>query len=90
MTQHYFPVGTGGGGVVAFQIIKTDDKKFKVGQGVAMPGIHEPPEVIGGSNETEFTALGAANSKTYILLELTLDEGDQSITAAEIVISELF
>tara|TARA_B110001469_G_C9643085_1_gene323984 strand:+ start:1130 stop:1651 length:522 start_codon:yes stop_codon:yes gene_type:complete len=86
------PVGTGdtiqegGGGGASeanygfFEIIKTDDNEFKVAFGVVNDTV-EPPEVIGGSNETEFDTSG---NLTYVYLKLTLDVGDQSVTTAEI------
>ena len=63
-----------------FEIIKTDDNKFKVSFGVVNDTV-EPPQVIGGSNETEFSTSG---NLTYVYLKLTLDAGDQSVTTAEI------
>lgn len=72
--------GGGGGGDSFFEIIKTDDNKFKVSFGVVNDTV-EPPEVIGGSNETEFTTSG---NLTEVYLKLTLDVGDQSVTTAEI------
>ena len=63
-----------------FKIIKTDDNKFKVSFGVVNDTV-EPPEVIGGSNETEFSTTG---NVTFVYLKLTLDVGDQSVTTAEI------
>jgi len=63
-----------------FEIIQTDDNKFKVSFGVVNDTV-EPPQVIGGSNETEFSTSG---NLTYVYLKLTLDVGDQSVTTAEI------
>ena len=74
------PSGGGGGGNSFFEIIQTDDNKFKVSFGVVNDTV-EPPEVIGGSNETEFSTSG---NLTFVYLKLTLDEGDQSVTTAEI------
>lgn len=72
--------GGGGGSQDFFEIIKTDDNKFKVAFGVVNDTV-EPPEVIGGSNETEFTTSG---NVTYVYIKLTLDVGDQSVTTAQI------